>query len=186
MELGSQVCTPRDPACDRCPLAQACLAKREGLQNSIPLPRAKPRIEHVREAAVVVRRGEKLLLLRRGETKRWAGLWDFPRFEVQSGNGARLERELIDNVWQLTGLAIKRTQSITIIHHCVTRFRIRLECFEAHAAAANGEAHEVSPDASMADHVWIEPAELRDYALSTPARRLATHLVAATRLTSPP
>ena len=170
MELGSQVCTSREPACDRCPLAYLCPTRRDGLQGSIPSPRAKPRTEQVREAAVVVRRGEKLLLIRRGETKRWAGLWDFPRFEIQSANGSRLEREVIDNVGRLTAIAVKVPKLLTVIHHGVTRFRIRLECFEASAASSDGERHVVSHDASITDHRWIEPAELSQFALSTPAR----------------
>jgi A/G-specific adenine glycosylase len=185
MELGSQVCTTRRPACDLCPLAYVCQTRRDGLQGSIPSPRAKPRIEQVREAAVVVRRGGKLLLLRRGETKRWAGLWDFPRFEIQSNNNSQLARELTANVRRLTAIAVSAPRLVTVIHHGVTRFRIRLDCFEAHAASSNDKGHTVLLDSSMADHRWIEPAELSQFALSTPARRLATHLVNATNMSRP-
>jgi A/G-specific adenine glycosylase len=180
MELGSQICTARDPACDACPLKRLCITRRKGLQNSIPAPRAKPRIEQVREAAVVIRHGHKLLLLRRGETKRWAGLWDFPRFSIEGRNCSQVARELADNVRRLTAIAIQHPRLITVIHHGVTRFRIRLECYEVHAASPNGHVRAVSLDASIADHRWIEPAVLPNYALSTSARRLTTHLLAAT------
>jgi A/G-specific adenine glycosylase len=181
MELGSQVCTPREPACDRCPLGSLCPTKRNGWQESIPRPRAKPRVEQVREAAVVVRHGKKLLLLRRGNTKRWAGLWDFPRFEIEAGDESQREGELAKHVRRLAGISIKRPKLITVIQHGVTRFRIRLECFQARLEASNGNGHTVSTDASIADHRWIDPEALADFALSTPARRLASHILIAER-----
>jgi A/G-specific adenine glycosylase len=36
MELGSEVCTPRSPACDRCPAAALCEARERGLVEQIP------------------------------------------------------------------------------------------------------------------------------------------------------
>ena len=54
----------------------------------------------VREAAVVVRRGGRVLLLLRPEGGRWAGLWDFPRFALDghSDSAAELHRALVDGV----------------------------------------------------------------------------------------
>ena len=41
MELGATVCTPVDPACDRCPLVPACKAKKLGRQQDFPPPRKR-------------------------------------------------------------------------------------------------------------------------------------------------
>ena len=80
MELGSEVCQPRQPRCAVCPVASLCRAFAAGLQSRIPPPRRKAARKAVREAAVVVRRRGRVLLLQRPEGGRWAGLWDFPRF----------------------------------------------------------------------------------------------------------
>src|SRR5262249_1395268 len=75
--LGPLVCTlaaPRGPAC---PLADHCQARRLGLQEAIPPRSQAPATVPVEEAAVVVRRGHKVLLLQRPEVGRWAGLWEF-------------------------------------------------------------------------------------------------------------
>jgi A/G-specific adenine glycosylase len=181
MELGGQICTPREPACDRCPLSSLCPTKRKGLQDIIPAPRAKPRVEEVHEAAVAIRHGKKVLLLRRGNTKRWAGLWDFPRFEFEASDDSVRDSQISKQVRRLAGVSIKRPQLITVIQHGVTRFRIRLECFEAQLASTNGNGHRVSTDATFADHRWVDPKELDGFALSTPARKLASHLVIAKR-----
>lgn len=78
MELGSQICTPRAPACETCPLRGSCVAGNEGRAESLPLLGAKkaPRAEaHV--AAVLVD-GERVVLGRRGERGLYAGMWEPP------------------------------------------------------------------------------------------------------------
>jgi A/G-specific adenine glycosylase len=93
MELGSEVCLGRAPHCGICPVASLCQANLQGLQREIPLKKAKPRPEAVREAAVLVRRRGRVLLLRWPEGRRWAGLWDFPRFALhQATAGGRAPR----------------------------------------------------------------------------------------------
>ena len=37
MELGATVCSPVGPECGRCPLSKSCLARKRGLQDSIPV-----------------------------------------------------------------------------------------------------------------------------------------------------
>lgn len=41
MELGARICTPRNPACDSCPMAHACLAFRTGKTNHYPVKTVK-------------------------------------------------------------------------------------------------------------------------------------------------
>ena len=64
MELGSEICHPRDPLCDRCPVGGLCPTKQQGLQAVIPLPKRKTAYEDRHEAAVVVRRGARVVLRR--------------------------------------------------------------------------------------------------------------------------
>ena len=63
MELGSRVCQPRNPDCPRCPVAMLCPTHHAGLQDRIPARRRKPATEAVREAAVIVRRRGRVLLV---------------------------------------------------------------------------------------------------------------------------
>jgi A/G-specific adenine glycosylase len=171
MELGSQVCRPRDPACLRCPLAALCPTFREGLQKKIPAPRRKPRIESVREALVVVRRG-RILLVRRAAHQRWAGLWDFPRVSCDSAETSPEPAELAAKVYAATGIKIDAIKRLTTFRHGVTRFRITLECYEARAS---GTATQRKPPVETA---WVKPSELADYPLSSTGRRLARFVLA--------
>ena len=52
MELGSLVCSPRGPACERCPVTALCGAFQSQEQEQIPMRPPKVRFEAVREAAV--------------------------------------------------------------------------------------------------------------------------------------
>jgi A/G-specific adenine glycosylase len=177
MELGSQVCRPRQPDCPNCPVARLCPTGLAGLADKIPPPRRKPLWEEVREAAVIVRRRGRVLLVRRGESERWAGLWDFPRFatilrdHAASLEVAELPSDLATRVLAQTGVAIDRPQQIATLRHGVTRFRITLECFAAEALPVNRPVGRTCT--RKVEMCWVTAAELADYPLSSTGRKLA-------------
>jgi len=82
MDIGSQICRPVLPDCSKCPLMSCCRAFELGLQNELPIRKARTPITTVTEVCIVIRRGDKVLLRRRTEDERWAGMWDFVRFEI--------------------------------------------------------------------------------------------------------
>ena len=86
MELGATVCTPREPACNVCPVRSACGAFAAGVQNEIPRRASRLEITRLTEAAVAVCHKNRWLLRRCGPNERWAGLWDFPRFSLDEGS----------------------------------------------------------------------------------------------------
>ena len=127
MELGSQVCLPRAPLCNVCPLAELCPTYARGWQDRVPKVARKKVYEAVREGTVVVRRGHDVLLRQCGDDERWAGLWDFPRFALASAEPEQIEAMTL----KMTGIRTRVGRHLTTIHHWVTRFRITLECYDA-------------------------------------------------------
>lgn len=166
MELGSMVCTPKDPRCDACPVAVLCRARAAGLQAEIPVARPKRPSEARREAAVLVHRRGRLLLIRQPDGQRWAGLWDFPRFEIYSHRPAEIHRELAEGVMRLTGIAVQLRGHRTTLRHGVTRFRITLLCYDAEYVAGPGQRSD------LPTMRWLRPADLESYPLSTTGRKL--------------
>jgi A/G-specific adenine glycosylase len=166
MELGSLICTPQAPACDRCPLMELCVAYATGEQDTIPRAKAKVKFESVHEAAVVVRRGERVLLRRCAPGERWAGLWDFLRFPVAARGGKALVCELTAKVREQSGLEIAGLTRFTTLKHGVTRFRITLDGFLAECPHAPSE---------LADEnlKWVRVDQLDQFALSTTGRKLS-------------
>jgi A/G-specific adenine glycosylase len=110
-------------------------------------------------------------MVRRPDDGRWAGLWDFPRFQVHSQQPAALSREMVRGVRRETGMRIELGRHLKTIKHGVTRFRITLDCYEAkHVSGPDGEADLPQAPPEMR---WLRPAELAEYPLSTTGRTLS-------------
>ena len=130
MELGSLVCTPTDPQCGACPVAGWCEANRLGKQREIPPKPVKPAKIDVREVALVLmHRGERILLQRPADAKRWAGFWECPHGELQPGEpvdaaARRIAREQL-------GIAVTVGREFAVIRHGITRYAITMTCLEA-------------------------------------------------------
>jgi A/G-specific adenine glycosylase len=171
MELGALVCIPQAPDCASCPLAKHCAARRSGLQEALPRRAGAPEVVPVQEAAVVVRRGAKILLVQRPPEGRWAGLWEFPHgpLQVEETHEAGALRILTD----LTGLQADLGELFLTVKHGVTRFRITLVCFEARFREGRFAS------SFYRQGRWLEPAQLKDYPVSAPQRRLAQALVSS-------
>ncbi len=164
MELGSEVCTARQPACEKCPLATLCPTQAEGLQLKIPAMKKKPAVEALRQACVVVWRNNRVLLRRCGDKERWAGMWDFPRFDLLAQRGEALRTELSEKVAAMTGIRIRPGSQLTSIKHSVTRYRIHLACYEAD--------HEVG--VIRGDRLaWVRVEQLQQYPLNVTARKIS-------------
>jgi A/G-specific adenine glycosylase len=165
MELGSLLCTPKAPRCHECPVSELCAAFRSGDQDRIPKPRASPRTEAVSEAAVVVRRGAKVLLRRCAADERWGGLWDFLRFPLAARRGSKLERELVEKIERHSGLVVEPPSRIATLKHGVTRFRITLDCYLAESADARCKL-------AVGTWKWVRVQDLEQFPLSVTGRKL--------------
>jgi A/G-specific adenine glycosylase len=175
MELGALVCTPAEPKCGACPLVGECLARRDGLVDVLPRKSAKPRIEQVREVAVVIRKKGDVLLVQRPAQGRWAEMWEFPRVEVPEGDTTESAAAAL--VGEL-GIVAALGEPICTIRHGVTRFRITLMC-----QAAEFRSGRFRPGLYPRG-IWLAPARLAEYPVSTPQRKLAnalTEVVSPTR-----
>src|SRR5262249_54022157 len=160
MELGALVCTPKTPRCSACPLSNDCAAHRAGLQESIPAPAAPPRIIEVSEAAVVLRRGPRVLLVQRPESGRWAGMWEFPHGELE---GAQTHEQAVRRLARtLTGFRIGALEEVLTLRHGVTRFRIAMVCFEAKVRGGKFRSN------FYQKACWLKPQELTAHPVSSP------------------
>ena len=167
MELGSLVCKPANPLCGECPVASLCIANQAGAQASIPFSTKKVKFTDINEAAVVVRKNGKVLLRQCGEDERWAGLWDFPRFALESEGPLFVRDELITKVEEQTGITIEPGGLLKTIKHGVTRYRITLDCYEA--KCMSGKLKRSAGKRLR----WCAMKELCDMPLSSTGRKIA-------------
>jgi A/G-specific adenine glycosylase len=173
MEVGALVCTPTAPRCPVCPVARSCEARRLGQQEEIPLRVAPPEPVLIAEAAVVLRRGSRVLLVQRPDQGRWASLWEFPHGPLQAGESH--EQAATRLVRELTGMTAGVGPELLTVRHGVTHHQITMVCFEAHYRAGR------FCSAFYRQGRWLQPSELLAYPVSAPQRRLARILLAPGR-----
>jgi A/G-specific adenine glycosylase len=167
--LGSKVCTPRSPACNECPVIALCAAHRKDLVTKIPGRAKTKRYEDVTEIAVVIRRGNKVLLRQCQAGERWAGLWDFPRFAAAGECNGQFSPQIAASVHDLVGLSVVSRSRLATMKHGVTRFRITLHAYEAAEVSPRGS----SPKRGNSRTRWVKIGELPDYPLSVTGRKIS-------------
>ena len=161
MELGALVCRPSAPHCADCPLAKRCAARLRGIQDQIPLRNREAAPTQVRDVALALRRGAKVLLVQRPALGRWANLWEFPHTPISPDRAdnkaaARLLTEL--------GMQAELGGEITRLAHSVTRYRITLTCF-----AATYRRGRFKSDLYIQAR-WLSPSQIAHYPVSSPQR----------------
>ena len=114
MDLGSAICTPGTPGCEKCPLQGECDAYAAGDAEDLPvLPRKNPP-KVIDYAVCLVFSGDRVLMRQRTEAM-LKGLWVFPMAE-----GKITLRQVPAAVKKLTKLAAKDVQSSGEAKHVFT------------------------------------------------------------------
>jgi len=179
MELGATVCLPVNPMCETCPVRRYCRAFAEGRQPDIPRPKCRPEISEVVEATCAIRHNGGFLVRRRRTDERWAGLWDFPRFPVQSvtypesltsGRLGRVAAEATERIREITGLTIRESRLVDEMTHSVTRYRIRLLCLTAELMGNS------RPTEQGTEYAWRSLEELAEIPMPVTGRKFASRL----------
>src|SRR5262249_56128542 len=89
-----------------------------------------PITEQVREVAVVVRRGSRVLVVQQpAAARRWANLWEFPHDPVLNGESPEDAARCL--LSRLTGVEAELGPQLATLTPRLTRVRITLCCLEA-------------------------------------------------------
>ncbi len=79
MELGATVCLPREPVCERCPIATWCAARQQARQREFPVKLGKKQQVAIEETLLIIEQGESILFWQRPKgLGRMAGFWELP------------------------------------------------------------------------------------------------------------
>ena len=160
MDLGATLCTRSRPRCGDCPLAEGCVAHREGRTAALPSPRPKKTIPQ-RETRMVWLRDAvgRTLLQRRPATGVWASLWSLPE-AMDCAEVARIAR------LHAEGGDVGSARALPPIDHVFTHFRLRI-----HPQLFDGIA--AKPRLGDNDGLrWITRGELAALGIPAPVRRL--------------
>jgi len=177
MELGATVCTPRAPACPRCPVRASCAALRTGDPESLPVGSRKPAVRDVVAAAAIVARRDRTLAVRRPEEGLLGGLWDLPGGDLAARERPAdgLRRALRERV----GLEVGALERLGCVEHVFTHRRLRLHVYRCEAAPGR-----VRLDGFDA-HRWVGQAALRALPAGNLTRKALALVDAGDRVASP-
>ena len=88
MDFGAMVCTPQAPQCTVCPLANRCVARKEDLQEKLPIKAQKTKVSTRYFHYIYVEQGKFTWLHQRGPGDVWQNLYELPLVET---DGATLD-----------------------------------------------------------------------------------------------
>jgi A/G-specific adenine glycosylase len=151
MDLGGAVCTPKGPACGRCPLRAECLALGAGTVAERPprKRRVKPPRRHA--ASAIVWREGRILLIRRPERGLLGGLWDFPG--TPPNDTAPDPSEVVEHLAEAFGVEVRLERPVATMKHTFSHFELELTIRRARWVSGDPRAV-----------VWATPAELPSFA----------------------
>jgi A/G-specific adenine glycosylase len=146
MELGATVCSPRDPACHRCPMNPFCrvAAGREQSGRSLRVARRNGRRTErrvVREQALLVIHRGRLLVRKRSRDGLLGGMWGLPA----APTGSAVSRAVAK-----AGLRVRAVKRLSPVVHDFSHFRLELTpvvCAGASRRRAAGASPRAAPAA---------------------------------------
>jgi A/G-specific adenine glycosylase len=155
MDLGASICSRSKPVCGECPVAEDCVARRDGRTAQLPTPKPRKALPECETTMLVLLEAGRVLLLPRPPSGIWGGLLSLP--EIADGSSAEDEARRL-------GCAIASQRALTPLTHTFTHFRLTIRpllCEVQH-----------QPTAAEPGARWLAAADLPQAALPTPIRKL--------------
>ncbi|OHB67405.1 MAG: A/G-specific adenine glycosylase [Planctomycetes bacterium RBG_13_60_9] len=164
MEVGSEVCTPRNPNCDNCPLAAVCEARRHNEQHVLPERRPGRPLPSQTVVVGIITKAGRILIDKRKPEGLLGGLWEFPggKREPRESLEAALRREVKEEL----GITIGVGKPLAVVDHTYSHFRVRIHAFECTHVAGKPRC------ITCADLKWVRPQDLRRYAFPAATNKI--------------
>ena len=160
MDLGATVCTRTSPACERCPVAKECVARRENRIKELPATRRRKPLPLKQTTWLVLLHKGSVLLERRPGTGIWGGLWVFP--ELVSGSPGMFCRKVL-------GCDVKQVQRLPEIQHGFTHFKLRVQPVRC-------TVQKILPRAEAPGWIWLDVDDAVRAAVPAPVKKLLLEL----------
>ncbi len=162
MDLGATLCTRSRPACQRCPLADDCVALATQRCQRLPTPRPRKTQTQREVRLAILQSGQGWLLERRPPNGIWGGLLSLPELPDDAADDQRW-------LLQRFGVQANRTQTLGPVKHVFTHFRLTI-----HPVVF--ELDTLPPTVRENDMVRLTPDALSDAGLPAPVKRVLESL----------
>lgn len=133
MELGATVCTPREPRCDRCPVAASCRALALDQVAKFPAAKKRPEVRVIPVAVSWIARRNQVLLERRQPDGPLRGVWDLPAALVPPR--ATSEGAIVSALASRHGIRVRSKGVLLKARHSILATRLAIDVVEAATGA---------------------------------------------------
>jgi A/G-specific adenine glycosylase len=137
MDLGSMLCTPKDPQCPKCPLHRFCKGRASGEPERFPSKTIKKKIPHIEAIAAVIQQNGKVLLKQRPPRGLLGGLWEYPNWRNEGKQRSRLRLRLRNTIKKEMEMNVEVKEFIGIFQQTYSHFKLTLHVF--HCQPLNGK-----------------------------------------------
>jgi A/G-specific adenine glycosylase len=144
MDLGSLLCTPKNPHCPRCPLKNFCKGRALGDPGKYPIKRFKKPIPHIEAISAVIQRDGKVLLKQRPTEGLLGGLWEFPNWKIEQKRRLRLRLRLKNNIKKEIGMDAEVKEPIGTFQQTYSHFKLTLHVYHCQATGSDKNGNWVS------------------------------------------
>ena len=127
MDLGSSLCKVSITYCNQCPLKNICKAYTYSSPTLYPKPKVSKKISIYDIAVSVIEYQNKVLIMKRQNTKFLSGLWEFPGGKIEKNETAI--QSIIREVKEETNLSISKPVFLGNITHKYSHFGVNISFF---------------------------------------------------------
>jgi A/G-specific adenine glycosylase len=157
MDVGSAICTLRNPSCLLCPVSADCVALRDDRVAELPGKRARRAAVRRRIAMLVVLSRGEVLLEKRAPSGIWGGLWSLPEVPHGTDPAAALREGY--------GIEAASVAALQPFEHAFTHFTLEVSPWRIEACRQPAIAAEKAL-------TWLALDDLAGCALPAPVRKL--------------
>jgi A/G-specific adenine glycosylase len=157
MDLGATLCVRVRPRCQRCPVHDACVARRDDRVAELPTRKPAKALPEKQTVMLMILHEGEVLLEKRPPSGIWGGLWSFP--EIAAKN------EATRYCANALGLDVHLGKTWRVLDHGFTHYKLKIvpqpvTVVKRHARAKEG------------GRIWIAVQDAIGAAVPAPVRKL--------------
>lgn len=164
MDLGATLCTPRNPRCTACPMAQTCVAFRENRVDQLPAKKPRAAVPERETLMLLLRHGDEVWLEKRPPIGIWGGLWSLPELAID-----QTERSI--QTWVQRFGKVDAIESLPPFSHGFTHFKLNAQVRQVQMEKLNKKLSDVAING-----LWLSLEQACQAALPTPIKKLLAEL----------
>tara|TARA_B100001996_G_scaffold378384_1_gene362472 strand:- start:1695 stop:2750 length:1056 start_codon:yes stop_codon:yes gene_type:complete len=155
MDLGREVCLPKNPKCIACPISKFCIAYSKNKISYYTFTKKKKKNPTYHVSVGIIWKENKILISKRKKDGLLGGLWELPggKRKNDENDSECLSREIDEEL----GIAIKIKNEIGKIKHHYSHFSINLTGYTCEYFSGKAQAY------SSEKIKWIKVTEIVKY-----------------------